>query len=443
MEPHVLIIVQNLPVPFDRRVWQEAVSLRKAGFGVSVICPKKKMYTKSFEQLEGVDIYRYSMLYDADKAALGFFVEFIGCWLMALWLALKVYLRRPFHAIHACNPPDTYFALALLFRPLGVKFVFDHHDLCPELYLAKGGPQEGLLYRGLLLLERLTLRTAHEVIAVNESYRDTALARGGIDASKVTVIRSGPRRAWSEVDAVRPELKRGSKYLVVFLGEMGSQDGVDHLLHAIRHYADEYPKDVSFTLIGGGPEQQRMVQMAQELHIDDWTTFTGRITQEAELWPYLATADVGIAPDPYNEFSDRSTTNKIIEYLAFGKPVVAYDLTENRRTALDAACYVEPDSCVNLSIATHELLIDDERRRAMACFGQMRFRRYLAWENSEVKLIALYSRLLCADRTIPITLSEGSFRSAESRSLPQGLDQPVKILPVEEEVYESGTTRTA
>src|ERR1035438_8179393 len=168
---NILIIVQNLPVPFDRRVWQEAVSLQRAGFGVSVICPKKKLYTKSFEQLDGVDIYRYSMLYDADRATIGFFVEFIYCWIASLYLAIKVFIHRPFHAIHACNPPDTYFALALLFRPFGVKFVFDHHDLCPEMYVAKGRPPKGFLYRAQLLLERLTLRSAHAVIAVNESHR--------------------------------------------------------------------------------------------------------------------------------------------------------------------------------------------------------------------------------------------------------------------------------
>jgi glycosyltransferase involved in cell wall biosynthesis len=284
---------------------------------------------------------------------------------------------------------------------------------------------------------------------VNESHRDIALARGGIDANKVTIIRSGPRRSWSEVEAVRPELKRGRKYLVVFLGEMGSQDGVDHLLRAIRHYADEYPKDVSFTLIGGGPEQPRMVQMARDLHIDDVTTFTGRITQEAELWPYLATADLGIAPDPYSDYGDRSTTNKIIEYLAFGKPVVAYDLTEHRRTALDAAQYVEPDSHLKLSVATHELLMDAERRRAMASFGQMRFRLHLAWENSEAELIALYSRLLCPvknvrmERNIPILLTPGSHRSAQGRNLPQTWDQQAGALPVKEEVCESGAERSA
>ena len=399
--PNILIIVQNLPVPFDRRVWQEAVSLRRAGFGVTVICPKKKIYTKSVEQLEGVQIYRYSMMYDADKATVGFFVEFISCWLATLWLAIRAYIHQPFQAIHACNPPDTYFALALLFRPLGVKFIFDHHDLCPEMYLAKGRPQKGLLYRGLLLLERLTLRSADAVIAVNQSHRDIAIRRDKIEGGKITIVRSGPPRVWSEIQAVRPEFKKGRPYLVVFLGEMGSQDGIDLLLRAIRHYADSYPKDVLFTLIGGGPEQHRMKDMAHRLELDDWTTFTGRVTEEKVLWQYLATADLCIAPDPFTVYGDLSTTNKIIEYMAFGKPVVAFDLTEHRRTAQDAAEYVEPNDHVKLSMATHDLLMDEKRRRDMGRWGKQRFRVHLAWENSERELVALYSMLLRTEKSMP------------------------------------------
>lgn len=391
---HILIIVQNLPVPFDRRVWQEAVSLRRAGFAVSVICPKKKIYTLSYEQLEGVDIYRYPMLIDADKATASFFVEFFYCWLASLWLALKIYLRHPFQAIHACNPPDTFFALAMLFRPFGVKFVFDHHDLCPEMYVAKGRPRNGLLYRGLLFLERWTLRSADAVISVNQSHSDIAVQRGGIDTEKITIVRSGPRRIWSEIEACHPELKQGRKYLVVFLGEMGSQDGVDHLLRAIQHYASSYEPNVMFALIGGGPEQNRMREMARDLKLDEWTDFTGRVTEDHVLWKYLATADLCIAPDPYSEYGNLSTTNKVIEYLAFGKAVVAFNLLEHRRTALNSAEYVEPNDDIKLSIATHDLLLDEERRNEMGRRGRQRFRDDLAWENSEIALIALYKRLL-------------------------------------------------
>jgi glycosyltransferase involved in cell wall biosynthesis len=410
---NILIIVQNLPVPFDRRVWQEATTLRESGFGVTVICPKKKMYVKSYEQLEGVEIYRYPMLYDADRASIGFFLEFAFCWLATFWLAVKVYIRQPFHVIQACNPPDTYFALALLFRPLGVKFVFDHHDLCPEMYVAKGKPSRGVLYRGLLLLERLTLRSADAVIAVNQSHYNVALRRGGVDPGKIRIVRSGPRGSWSEIKAFRPELKQGRKFLVVFLGEMGSQDGVDLLLRSIRHYADQFPRDVLFTLIGGGPEQHRMEELARELGLEEWVEFTGRVAQDHILWQYLSTADLCIAPEPLTEYGDLSTANKIIEYMAFGKPIVAFDLTEHRRSAADAAFYVEPNDHVNLSAATRELLINEELRMKMGERARQRFRNELSWERSANELLAMYSRLLGVEPTCTPTM----VRHQESSSL--------------------------
>ena len=211
-----------------------------------------------------MDIYRYPLLYEADKGVLGYFVEFVYCWLASLWKAAKAYSHTPFQVIHACNPPDTFFALAMLFRPFGVKFVFDHHDLCPEMYVAKGRSRTGPLYRGLMLLERLTLRCADRVIAVNESHHKIATTRGGIDETKITIVRSGPRRAWAEIKAADLELKRGYKYLVVYLGEMCEQDGVDHLLRAIRHYIASYERNTLFAFIGGGPDQQHMKRVGQQ-----------------------------------------------------------------------------------------------------------------------------------------------------------------------------------
>jgi glycosyltransferase involved in cell wall biosynthesis len=393
---NILIIVQNLPVPFDRRVWQEATSLQRAGFGVAVVCPKKKMYTESYEQLEGVDIYRYPMLYEADKGVLGYFVEFLYCWFASLWKAAIAYWDRPFQVIHACNPPDTFFALALLFRPFGVKFVFDHHDLCPEMYVAKGRGRTGILYRGLVLLERLTLRTADRVIAVNESHRQIAIARGKVNETKIKIVRSGPRRAWADIKAADPELKRGHKYLVAYLGEMCEQDGVDHLLRAIKGFSMSYERDTLFVLIGGGPDQQRMKRMASEMGLDDWVHFTGRVSDEL-LWRYLATADLCVDPDPLTEWSNLSTMNKIIEYMAFGRPIVAFDLMEHRRSAAEAAVYVEPNDDLQLGITIRDLLLDQDRRHAMGRFGQDRFCARLAWEESEKVLVAMYSELLGAE----------------------------------------------
>jgi glycosyltransferase involved in cell wall biosynthesis len=389
---NILIIVQNLPVPFDRRVWMEATSLRRHGFGVAVICPKRGTYTSSYERLEDVDIYRYPLVYEAGKGVAGYFVEFVYCWLASLWLACKAYLHRPFHAIHACNPPDTFFALALLFRPLGVKFVFDHHDLCPELFLAKGHARTSMLYRGLMMLERMTLRSAHMVIATNESYKEMELGRGGVAETRVAIVRSGPRCGWPDGHSPCPELKRGRQHMVMYLGVMGDQDGVDHLLRAIQSYGRMAPDDTLFALVGGGPNLPHMKALAEQMGLGSAVYFTGRIPDE-QLRDYLATADVCVDPDPITEFNNLCTMNKIIEYMAFGRPIVAFDLTEHRRSAESAAVYVSENDDAALGRAIRELLLDGERKESMSQFGRQRFREVLAWENSEQRLIGAYERL--------------------------------------------------
>ena len=390
---NIVIIVQNLPVPFDRRVWQEATSLQRGGFGVAVICPKKKMYTASYERLEDVDIYRYPLLYEANNGVVGYFIEFVYCWVTTLCLMLKAYARRPFHAIHACNPPDTFFGIALLFRPFGVKFVFDHHDLCPEMYVAKGHRPAGLLYRSLLMLEWMTLQSADRVIAVNQSHRAIALGRGRLLEEQVVIVRSGPRRFWADISSVCPDLKRGRQYMVLYLGEMCEQDGVDHLLRAIEHYRAIAADDTLFAFVGGGPDQPRMKSMAEQLGLGPVVYFTGRIPDE-QLWAYLSTADVCVDPDPSTEWSNLSTMNKIIEYMAFGCPIVAFDLVEHRRSAESAAIYVAPNDDAALARATRDLLLDPERRRCLSVFGRARFREVLAWDNSEERLISTYQALL-------------------------------------------------
>ena len=417
-ERNIVIIVQNLPVPFDRRVWQEATSLRRHGFGVTVICPKK-WKCASYERLEDVDIYRYPLIYEANKGVAGYFVEFVYCWLASLWLVLKVYARRPFQAIHACNPPDTFFALALLFRPLGVKFVFDHHDLCPEMYVAKGRSPTGMLYRGLVMLERMTLRSAHAVIAVNQSHRAIALDRGGIADEKITIVRSGPRRKWAEINAPCPELKRGRQHLVMYLGEMCEQDGVIHLLHAIETYRKIAPDDTLFAFVGGGPDQPRMKAMAEQMGLGPVVHFAGRIPDE-QLWAYLSTADACVDPDPLTEWSNMSTMNKIIEYMAFGRPIVAFDLLEHRRSAESAAVYVEGNDDAAMGRAIRELLLDKERRQMMSNFARKRFREKLTWEDSEPRLIATYRLLL--DGHVPASLAATA-------------DTPTARFPAEEKRY--------
>jgi len=410
---NILIIVQNLPVPFDRRVWQEANTLRRSGFGVAVICPKSKMYAKSYERLDGVEIYRYPLLIEADNSVAGYFLEFVYCWFATLLLAFVAYLRCPFHVIQACNPPDTYFAIALLFRPLGVKFVFDHHDLCPDLYVAKGRARKGLVYQILLFLEWATFRTADMVIAANGSYREVAKTRGGVPDRKIVVVRSGPRREWAKHCTANSELKQGRKYLAVFVGQIGKQDGVDYLLRAIHVYRRCYGKDTLFAIIGGGPSELDMRSLAAELGVTDCVRFTGRVSDE-QLRSYLSAADVCVDPDPLNEFSNASTMNKIVEYMSLGKPIIAFDLLEHRRSALEAALYIEPNDVAKFASGVRELLEDIPKRARMSKFAKERFQHTLAWEISEENLLRTYSELLDANNFVPATVPASKMNCIDS-----------------------------
>jgi glycosyltransferase involved in cell wall biosynthesis len=390
----VLIVVQNLPVPFDRRVWKEATTLCRAGYHVAVICPKKGIYQAGRERLEDIDIYRYPLIIEAREAAWEFAAEFLWCWLCTVALSVVAYLHRPFRLIHACNPPDTYFALALLYRVFGVKFIFDHHDLSPEMYLAKGKSAGSFLYRALLWLERATFKTAAGVIAPNQSHLDIALKRGGVALEKTAIVRSGPSRDWTG-RRVEPmvELREGFRYMVVYLGEMCAQDGVDIFLESVNVIKQSGGRDVVFVLVGGGPEQDRMKKLAVTLGIMDVVRFTGRIPDE-DLWKYLSTADLCVDPDPPSDWSNQSTMNKIIEYMAFGRPIVCFELTENRRTALDAAQYVPLATPAGLAKGIESLLADPVRRAEMSRYGLERFASSLCWENSAPNLLELYDRVL-------------------------------------------------
>jgi glycosyltransferase involved in cell wall biosynthesis len=231
------------------------------------------------------------------------------------------------------------------------------------------------------------------VIAVNQSHRGIALRRGNIHPGKVVIVRSGPRLAWADIQAVDSSLKRGRPHLAMYLGEMCEQDGVDHLLRAIKHYSSHYEQDTLFAFIGGGPDQPRMKAMAHEMGLDEWVHFAGRVSDEV-LWQYLATADLGVDPDPWTEWSNLSTMNKVVEYMAFGKPVVAFDLAEHRQTAQDAALYVAANDDVQLSESIRALLLDPDRRRRMATYARQRFLERLAWEHGERHLLEAYSSLL-------------------------------------------------
>lgn len=387
----VCIIVENLPVPFDRRVWQEARTLTEAGYRVSVICPKGKGFERSRENLEGIEIYRHSV-WEASGLA-GYCFEYGAVLLKEFFLALRVYARARFRILHACDPPDTMFIIGKFFKMFGVRFVFDHHDLSPELFEVKFGGS-GFWYQVVKLAERLSFSTAGVSIATNESYREVALTRGAMKPDRVFVVRSCPDMAKVHVEPPHPELKEGKEFLVVYLGVMGFQDGLDLLLQSIDHIVRERGRrDTQFVLIGAGSETERLKAEVAKMGLAGAVKFTGRLPDDA-LASYLSTADVCVAPDPKNSMNDKSTMNKILEYMAFGRPVVLYDLTEGRRSAGDAALYARPNDPVDFAELILRLLDSEGLRRELGERGRNRIEGQLNWEIEKKSLLAAYQTAL-------------------------------------------------
>jgi glycosyltransferase involved in cell wall biosynthesis len=393
----VLIIVENLPVPFDRRVWNEATTLAEAGYEVSVICPKGSDAKSSYEVLDDIAIYRHPLPFDARGAA-GYFLEYFFALFWEWWLAWKIFFTRGFDVIHACNPPDLIFLVAAPFKFLfGKKFVFDHHDINPELYEAKFRRQD-FFYRALLWMERLTFRMADISIATNNSYRAIAIERGKMDPEKVFVVRSGPSRARIRVVPANDALKNGRRFLVGYVGVMGAQEGIQYLLEAARRIVYDLKRDdVQFALVGGGPELGQMKDMASKLRLDDRVTFTGR-APDAVLLDVLNTADVCVNPDECNVMNDKSTMNKIIEYMALAKPIVQFDLTEGRFSAQDASLYARCNDSGDLADKIVALLDDPEARKRMGAFGQQRVVDALEWSHEAPKLLAAYDAVFAGKR---------------------------------------------
>ena len=387
----VLIIVENLPCPFDRRVWQEARTLSAAGYQVSIICPKAPGYEKSFEQIDGIDIHRHRLPTEAD-GVLGYALEYSVALAMEFWLSLKVLFGRGFDVIHACNPPDTIFLIGGFYKLFGKKFLFDHHDINPELYEAKFG-KRGLGRRLLVALERMSFRTADLVISTNDSYRQIAIDRGGKDPKDVFVVRSGPDLSRIRVVPGNPALRNGRRYLVGYVGVMGKQEGIDLLLQAVQLIVKHLGRtDIQFGLVGGGTELPAMRELAKTLGVADYVTFTGR-APDAELLEMLNTADICVNPDRANDMNDRSTMNKVMEYMALGKPVVQFDLTEGRVSAGDASWYARPNDVADLAQKMVALLGDENQRIHMGAIGRQRVEQVLSWHHEAPRLLAAYEHL--------------------------------------------------
>ncbi|UCE01857.1 MAG: glycosyltransferase family 4 protein [Candidatus Latescibacterota bacterium] len=394
-ERGVLLLVENHSVPADRRVWAEAQSLRRAGYRVSVICPRgRHMDRAPFQFLDDVAIYRFPMPFDG-PSRLHFVLEYLWAFLACFGLTLRVWRERGFDVIHVGNPPDFFFPFAWLGKLFGKRFVFDQHDLCPETYLSKfAAARKGLLYRALLWAEKRSYAAADLVIATNESYRDVGRTRGGVPEERLYVVRNSPNRELFRPRPVDPALKRGFEHMVCYVGVMAQQDGVDYLLRAAHHVVHAMGRsDVLFILIGTGDAWDDLQRLHAELQLERHVVFTGRIPDEPML-AYLASADLCASPDPCNPLNDVSTMTKLMEFMAMGKAIVSFDLKEARYSAGEAAVYVADNDTQAFGRAIVELLDDPERRRLMGDLGLRRIRDEIGWEKSEEQLCAAYEQIL-------------------------------------------------
>jgi glycosyltransferase involved in cell wall biosynthesis len=393
----VLIVVENLPVPFDRRVWSIATTLRRTGYVVSVICPKGRGYESPEEIIDGINIYRHPLPVEARGAA-GYLVEYPAALFWEFILSLKVAWRHGFDVIHACNPPDLIFLIALFYKVFGRKrFLFDHHDVNPELYEAKFGRRD-FLWKFLLWAEKLTFRTADVSIATNESYRRIAIGRGRMPPDRVFVVRSGP--AVDRVKAVPPDprWRNGRRYMVGYVGVISQSEGLDLLLASIEYIARQRKRDdVQFVVVGRGPNFQAIVTLAEKMHVADWVTFPGRV-DDTTLFEILSTADVCVNPDRVTKMNDMSTMNKIMEYMALGKAIVQFDVAEGRYSAQQASLYAAANDPIDFGNKILELIDNPDQRARMGEYGRRRLQDALAWHHQVPYLLQAYDTLFALRR---------------------------------------------
>ncbi len=367
-DKHILIIVENLPVPFDRRVWQEANTLHENGADVSIICPKMKNYTRSFEEINGIKIYRHTLPFEA-RGAIGYLLEYSVALFWEFFLCWKIFLKKRFHVIHGCNPPDLIFLVAIWFKLFGVKYVFDHHDINPELFYAKFN-RKGFLYKLMIVCERLTFASANFSIATNKSYKEIAILRGKMNEDKVQIIRSGPNLDRLKLLPKDKQYLKGGKHLVGYVGVIGEQEGIDLLLESAK-YITSIRQDIHFAIIGGGSDLNRHIKLSENMGLDEFVDFYGRIPDDLML-AILNSADVCVNPDKPNEMNNLSTMNKIMEYMALKKPIVQYDLKEGRFSAQEASLYAECTSTKDFAEKIIHLVDNPDLRTKMSDFGYER-----------------------------------------------------------------------
>lgn len=388
----VLIVVENLPVPLDRRVWLEATSLTEAGYQVSVICPMGRGWTAAYEEIQGVHIYRYPEPVEAHSGAVAYAREYLH----ALWhmfrLARVVRRERGFDVIHGCNPPDLIFLLGLRYRMSGVRYLFDHHDVCPELFEAKFN-KRGLLYKVMLIWERLTFATADVSMATNESFRKIAITRGKMTPEDVFVIRSAPKVETFLPGPGNREYRQGAATVMGYVGVIGQQEGMDLLVQAADHLIRKLDKrDVHFVIVGFGPTLEEVKADVAGRGLERYFTFTGALFGD-DMLAALNAVDIGVSPDPKNAMNDISTMNKVMEYMTLEKPLVQFDLTEGRASAADASLYARANDPVDFATKIAWLIDHPEEGRQMGQTGRKRVMETLSWQHSVPHLLAAYERV--------------------------------------------------
>lgn len=387
-----VIVVENLPVPFDRRVWQEAKALRDAGYRVCVICPLNQDYRKEYEEIDGIEIHRHPLPVEA-RGKLAFLAEYSFALFHEFRLLLRIYRANGVSVIQACNPPDLIFLAALPFRLLGVRFIFDQHDLCPELFVAKFG-RKGVFYWLLRGAEWLTYKSADFVITANDTFREIALERGAKAPEKVSAVYSIPDRKNIYRTQPEPGVAGGRKFVLGYLGIIGDQDGLDYLVRAVAHLIRELDfSDFQALVVGDGPALGSARALAEELGVADHVTFTGFLSGE-RLMRHLSAFDIGIIPDPVNETNDKMSMNKVFEYCALGIPTVAFPLTETRRLLGDAGVYAPTPDAEGLARACLELMKDDALRRSKSETAKKLSDTAFKWEREETKYLAAYAQVL-------------------------------------------------
>jgi glycosyltransferase involved in cell wall biosynthesis len=388
----VLIVLENLPVPLDRRVWLEATSLAEAGYQVSVICPMGRGWDKAYEEIQGVHIYRYPEPIEAHSGAIAYAREYIHALRHMFRLARVVRRERGFDVIQGCNPPDLIFLLALRYRLAGVHYLFDHHDVCPELFEAKF-KKRGLLYSVMLAWERLTFACASVSIATNESFRRIAISRGKMRPEDVFVVRSAPKVEAFKPGPGDPSFRKGAKTVLGYIGVIGQQEGMDLLVLAAKYLIHELKhEDIHFIIIGFGPSLDDVKADVAAQGLESYFTFTGPLFGEAML-AALNAVDIGLAPDPKNAMNDISTMNKVMEYMTLGKPVVQFDLTEGRASAGEASLYARANDPEDFARKIAELIASPERRTEFGQIGRARVINGLSWKHSVPNLLAAYDQI--------------------------------------------------